>query len=694
MGFSHEGHEFLVALATVLCVAAVTTVLFQWLKQPVVLGYLIAGLIIGPHVPVPLVADGAIVQTLSELGVILLMYSLGLEFRLKKLLEVGPTAGLTAIIESSAMIWLGFMTGRFFGWTRMESFFTGAIVAVSSTTIVAKAFNENAVKGPLRTLVVGVLVVEDLIAIVLMATLTAVASGRELSSAALAMMTGRLVAFLVGLVVVGLFVVPRAIRAVLRLNRPETTLIASIGLCFAVALLAQAFGYSVALGAFIAGTLTAESGEGHQIEELVRPVRDVFAAVFFVSVGMLLDPSLVADHWLAVLVLAAVVVGGKIVGVSLGAFLTGNGTRTAVAAGMSLAQIGEFSFIIAGLGRALGATQSFLYPVAVAVSALTTLFTPRLIRASGPAASFVDRHLPRRLQTFVTLYGSWVEELRAGATRPTLGAELGRRARRLALDGALLAMLLIATSLLLDRVVEFLVRVLAVSPLVANALVLGAAGVLGLPFCVGIVQMARRLGALLADAALPAKQAAALDLAAAPRRALVVTLQLAMVLLVGAPLLAVTQPFLPALPGPLVLVALMMALGVAFWRSATNLEGHVRAGAEMILEVLAAQAKSATRAPRADDLARVQELLPGLGAPTPMRLETTSPAVGKTLAELNLRGLTGATVLAITRDDGGVLIPSAAERLRAGDVLALAGTHEAVGAAAEMLLARRVAEGG
>ena len=483
--------------------------------------------------PVPLVADGAIVQTLSELGVILLMYSLGLEFRLKKLLEVGPTAGLTAIIESSAMIWLGFMTGRFFGWTRMESFFTGAIVAVSSTTIVAKAFNENAVKGPLRTLVVGVLVVEDLIAIVLMATLTAVASGRELSSAALAMMTGRLVAFLVGLVVVGLFVVPRAIRAVLRLNRPETTLIASIGLCFAVALLAQAFGYSVALGAFIAGTLTAESGEGHQIEELVRPVRDVFAAVFFVSVGMLLDPSLVADHWLAVLVLAAVVVGGKIVGVSLGAFLTGNGTRTAVAAGMSLAQIGEFSFIIAGLGRALGATQSFLYPVAVAVSALTTLFTPRLIRASGPAASFVDRHLPRRLQTFVTLYGSWVEELRAGATRPTLGAELGRRARRLALDGALLAMLLIATSLLLDRVVEFLVRVLAVSPLVANALVLGAAGVLGLPFCVGIVQMARRLGALLADAALPAKQAAALDLAAAPRRALVVTLQLAMVLLGG-----------------------------------------------------------------------------------------------------------------------------------------------------------------
>jgi CPA2 family monovalent cation:H+ antiporter-2 len=681
----HPENEFLVALATVLCVAAVTTVLFQWLRQPVVLGYLIAGLIIGPHVPIPLVANGGVVHTLSEVGVVLLMYSLGLEFRLKRLFEVGPTAGLTAVIESSAMIWLGFIAGRLFGWTTLESIFTGAILAISSTTIIAKAFDEQGVQGPLRSLVLGVLIAEDLIAIVLMAILTAVASGNELSPLALALTTGRLVAFLVGLVVVGLLVVPRAMRAVVRLHRPETTLIASIGLSFAVALLAQAFGYSVALGAFLAGTLTAESGEGKAIEHLVQPVRDVFAAVFFVSVGMLLDPALIAAHWGAVAVLTALVVGGKILFVTMGAFLTGNGTRTSVAAGMSLAQIGEFSFIIAGLGRALGATSDFLYPVAVAVSALTTLLTPMLIGSSGPVASWVDRRLPRPLQTFATLYASWVEALRAGTSRTTLAAELGRKARLLVLDAALLALLLIGTSLLLDRAAALLTRALELAPELARLIVLAAAAALGLPFAVGIVRMARRLGALLADAALPPKESAVFDRAAAPRRALIVTLQLAMVLLVGAPLLAVTQPFLPPLPGPLALAALMVMLGVAFWRSATNLEGHVRAGAEVILHVLAAQAKHPERPPRPDDLLEVQKLLPGLGAPTPLRLDVASAAVGKTLAELNLRGLTGATVLAITRETQGVIIPSATERLRAGDVLALAGTHDAVSAATSLL---------
>lgn len=682
------GTAFLSALAMVLCVAAVTTVLFQWLGQPVVLGYLIAGLIIGPHVPVPLVADAGIVHTLSEIGVILLMFSLGLEFRLKKLLEVGPTAGLTALIQCSAMIWLGYSVGQLFGWTSMESLFTGAILAISSTTIIAKAFEERGIHGPLRTLVVGVLIVEDLIAIVLMAILTPLATGSELSGGALVATTARLVAFLVALVAGGLLVVPRAMRAVLRLGRSETTLIASIGLSFAVALLAHAMGYSVALGAFLAGTLAAESGEGEHVEELIRPVRDVFAAIFFVSVGMLLDPALVARHWAAALVLTVVVVVGKILFVSLGAFLTGNGVRTSVSAGMSLAQIGEFSFIIAALGRTLSATGDFLYPVAVAVSAATTLLTPLSIRYAGDVASWVDRRLPPSLQTFAALYGTWVEALREGPRARTMGAELRRRVRWLVIDTAILAAHLVATSVWHARAEALLVEGLDLEPRLARVVVLGGAAAVALPFVGGIVQLARRVGALLADAALPPREGHALDRAAAPRRALVVTLQLAMVLLVGAPFLAVTRPFLPPLPGPLVLAGLLVVLGVAFWRSATNLEGHVRAGAEVILQALAAQTRSSGRTPRAEDLHQVQALLPGLGAPTPMRLERDSPSVGKTLAELDLRGLTGATVLAITRAEEGVLVPSATERLREGDVLALTGTHEAIEAAAGVLLSQ------
>src|SRR2546425_255883 len=448
-----DAHAFLKALTIVLGVAAVTTVVFQRLRQPVVLGYIIAGLIVGPHVPIPLVADSAVVQTLSELGVILLMFSLGLEFSIRKLAQVGPTAGLTAVLQSSIMVWLGFMVGRLFGWTTLESLFAGAIIAISSTTIIAKAFDEQGITGRLRELVVGILIVEDLIAILLMAILTAIGSGSGLAAGPLAATVARLAAFLVGLVAVGLMLVPRAMRSVGRLNRRETTLVASIRICFTIALLAHAFGYAVALGAFIGGSLVGESGEETQVQRLVEPVRDVFAAVFFVSVGMLIDPALIARHWLAVVVLTGAVVLGKVVGVSMGAFLTGSGMRTSVQAGLSLAQIGEFSFIIAGLGLALHATGEFLYPVAVAVSALTTLLTPWMIRESEPIAAWVDRKLPTPLQTFAALYGSWVEELRSRRPADTAMAGLRRLLCLLLLDAALLAGIIVGISVSMEPTV-------------------------------------------------------------------------------------------------------------------------------------------------------------------------------------------------------------------------------------------------
>jgi K+:H+ antiporter len=681
-----DAHEFLKSLTVVLAVAAVTTVVFQRLRQPVVLGYLIAGLIVGPHVPIPLVADPGVVQTLSELGVILLMFSLGLEFNLRKLMSVGPTAGLTALLQSSLMVWLGFMIGRLFGWTTLESLFAGAVIAISSTTIIAKAFEEQGVTGKLRDLVVGILIVEDLIAVLLMAILTAVASGSGLAAGPLAATVARLVAFLVTLVAVGLMVVPRAIRAIVRLNRRETTLVASIGICFTIALLAQAFGYSVALGAFLAGSLVAESGQEKQVERLVEPVRDVFAAVFFVSVGMLIDPALVARHWLAVAALTAAVVIGKVVGVSLGAFLTGSGMRTSVQAGLSLAQIGEFSFIIAGLGLALRATGEFLYPVAVAVSALTTLLTPWMIRASEPIAAWVDHKLPKPLQTFAALYGSWLEELRSRRPPPAARVGLRRLLRLLVLDAALIAGIIVVTSASIRAVVAFAGDRLGLSEMIARWLAIATAIALSAPFCIGVVRVSQKLGLTLARLALPAEKDRRVDFAAAPRRMLIVTFQLASVLLVGLPLLALTQPFLPGASGALVLVVLMVVLSVAFWRSATNLQGHVRAGAEVVLEALAAQSHP-RGAPMGDDtLQEVHRLLPGLGALSVVRLDPGSAAVGKTLADLNLRGRTGATVLAVTRRDGGVLVPTATERLREGDVLALAGTHEAIEAAKAAIL--------
>lgn len=687
----HDTHAFLSALTVVLCVAALTTIVFQRLRQPVILGYILAGLIVGPHVPIPLVADSAIVQTLSEVGVILVMFSLGLEFSLRKLASVGLTAALTALLETSLMMLLGYNVAQLFGWTVVESLFTGAVLAISSTTIVAKAFQEQKVTGRLREMVVGILIVEDLIAILLLATLTAVATGSGLSAGPLAVTVLKLATFLVALISIGLLVVPRMMRLIIRLNRPETIIVSSVGLCFALALLANAFGYSVALGAFIAGSLIAESGEEKQVETLVEPVRDIFAAVFFVSVGMLIEPQLVIRYWPAILVLTLVVMAGKVLGVSVGSFLTGSRLRSSVQAGMSLAQIGEFSFIIAGLGLTLNATGSFLYPVAIVVSALTTLTTPWLIRASDPVAGWVDRILPKPLQTFSVLYGSWVEELRnAPRSRGTV-AKIRRMLILLLFDAALFAAVVAGISANRERLIALTREHAGLPPQLAWPLLVAVGGLLAAPFFFGVVRLGRRLGVTLAELVLPASGANRLDLAAAPRRLLVITFEIAMVVIVGVPMVVLTRPFLPPGQAGGLLLIMIAVLGVAFWRSATNLQGHVRAGSEVIVAALAKQSRQRDAVLPRKQLSEVEQLLPGLGALTAVRLEPDSLAVGMTLAELNLRALTGASVLAITREDGPVIAPAAHELLRAGDLLALTGTQEAIAAArAQLQVASRV----
>ena len=407
----------------------------------------------------------------------------------------------------------------------------------------------------------------------------------------------------------------------------------------------------------------------------------MFAAVFFVSVGMMIDPTLIARHWVPVAVLTGAVIVGTTISVSVGAFLTGNGIRTSVKAGLSLAQIGEFSFIIAGLGVTLGATRDFLYPVAVAVSAVTTLTTPWLIRASGRVASWVDSKLPHTLQTFAALYASWVERIGSASRPKTTGAVIRRLVKLLVLDTVVLLGIIIGAALLRDAIAAFVVRKLGLTAAVADIAVLAAAFAVAGPFCVGVVRVARRLGVTLAEAALPELRGPGKLTAAAPQRALLVTLQLVIVLLVGLPLLAVTQPFVPGPAGAIVLLLALVVLGIAFWRGATDLQGHVRAGAQVIVEALANQARSGARA----SLGEVVPILPGLGEPEAFRLELGNAAVGKTLAELDLRGLTGATVLVITRPDGAGLVPTAHEVLRAGDILALAGSHEALDAAKQLL---------
>jgi monovalent cation:H+ antiporter-2, CPA2 family len=681
-----DSYSFLQDLAVVLCVAAVATVVFQRLRQPVVFGYLLAGMIIGPHIPIPLVANPQTVRGLSELGVILLMFALGLEFSIKKLAEVSQKAGVVALFECSVMVSVGYLVGRALGLTTMESVFSGAIVGISSTTIIVKAFQEQNVTGRVAELVFGILIIEDLIAIFLLTVLTTISRSGVVTPADLASTALRLAMFLTALIGFGLLLVPRAIRAVVRLGRPETTLVASIGICFAAALLALSFGYSVALGAFVAGSLVGESGHDVEIGRLVVPVRDIFAAIFFVSGGMMIDPAALTEHWRVVVAFTIAVLLGKIVAVTIGAFLGGHGRRTAIKAGMSLAQIGEFSFIIAGVGVASGVIGGWMYPVAIAVSAMTTLTTPLLIKASNRAASSIDHWLPEPIQTVAALYGLWIERIRASPRAPAERSATNRLIRIVVLDAVLLIGIVIGVDVELDRLSALVSQMIMVRPARVRFIVVLIAGLIATPLIYGLITSSKAFGNQLARRAFADARTGSVDPADAPRKAFVVLIQIAVVLAVGIPVVAITQAFLPPHQGALVLALLTLILLVALWRNAANLQGHARAGAQIIASALANQMASAegvSDAPNA--LEDVNAILPGLGEPVAIRVLPESVAVGRSLAQLNLRGATGATVLAIKRGAEQIPTPLGREVILAGDIVAVAGAHDAVAVTRELL---------
>ena len=680
-----DPHAFLQNLAVVLCVAAVATVVFQRLHQPVVFGYLLAGMIIGPHISIPLVADPQTVRALSELGVILLMFSLGLEFSVRKLVQVSQKAGAVALFECTVMVSVGYLVGQMLGFTRMESIFAGAIMGISSTTIIVKAFQELKIRGRVTELVFGILIIEDLIAIFLLTILTTISRSGAITPTDLALTAVRLVMFLAGLIGFGILTVPRAIRAVQKLDQPETTLVASIGICFAAALLALSFGYSVALGAFIAGSLVAESGQQVEIEQLVRPVRDMFAAIFFVSVGMMIDPTALTQHWVAVVSLTFAVIIGNVLAVTIGAFLAGHGRRAAMKAGMSLAQIGEFSFIIAGVGVASGAIGGWMYPVAIAVSAITTLTTPLLIRLSNKAAASIDHWLPEPIQTVAALYTSWIERVRSAPRVPTERSRTNRIIRIILLDAALITAVVIGVGVEIDRLSAIVGGMLGMAPARVRFVVVLVSGLIAVPLLYGLINSAKTLGNHLARRAFAETQKGKVDPADAPRRALVILVQIAVVLAVGIPIVAITQPFLPPHQGAFVLLLLTLVLLVTLWRNAANLHGHARAGAEIIASALANQMASIDGASEDTKMLEdVNAVLPGLGEPVAIRVVPESIAVGRSLGQLNLRGATGATVLAIKRGSKQIPTPLGREVIQAGDLVAVAGAHDALAIAREI----------
>jgi CPA2 family monovalent cation:H+ antiporter-2 len=496
---------FIQDLAVIMLAAGVVTVVFHLLRQPVVLGYIAAGVLIGPHTPpYALVTDEQTIRTLAELGIVFLLFSLGLEFSLRHLRQVGATALVAALMGIVLMLWLGYEVGLAFGWSTMDALFLGAMLSISSTTITVKAIEELGLKKqPFAQVVFAILIVEDVLAIAMIALLSGIAATGTVVTADVLRTLGGLMVFLVASLVIGILAVPRLLDFVAKFHRDEMLLVGVLGLLFGFCLLVSWLGYSLALGAFVIGVIVAEARCLPRIEHLVTPVRDMFSAIFFVAVGLQLDPNSLFDYAKPIAVVSTVVVVGKIVSRCAGAFVAGQSGRVALRVGMSLAQIGEFSFIIATLGATLKVTSGFLFPIAVAVSAITTLLTPYLIRVSDPLARRLRILQPLGLRRMLKLYTEWLQGLRLQGDRAVIAAMVRRILLQAFVNFCMVAAIFGGGAYLASSPVLRL-RDRLPDPRLANAAIWGAALVLSLPFLIAAYRKLKALAMMLAEVAVRA----------------------------------------------------------------------------------------------------------------------------------------------------------------------------------------------
>ncbi|MCM1521214.1 MAG: cation:proton antiporter [Muribaculaceae bacterium] len=393
-------------LAFILILGAVTTLLFKWLKQPVVLGYIVAGFLASPHFTyLPSVTTEANIDFWAQIGIIILLFSLGLEFSFKKLVNAGAPAVVTALFIVCGMMAAGFAAGHILGFSNINSLFLGGMLSMSSTTIIIKAFTDLGLRQrKFASLVFAVLIVEDLFAVLMMVILSSIAVNNSVEGGEMLYSVSKLVFFLIIWFVTGVFILPSLLNSQRRFLNSETLLIVSMGLCLGMAVFSVACGFSLALGSFVMGSILAGTSFAERIERLTTPVKDLFGSVFFISVGMMVNPEIIVQYWLPILILSAVVIVGMIFFGTFGMLLTGQTLRIAMESGFSLTQIGEFAFIIASLGMSLGVLDAQIYPIVVAVSVLTTFTTPYFIRMADPAYRYVESHLPRRLHFLIDRY--------------------------------------------------------------------------------------------------------------------------------------------------------------------------------------------------------------------------------------------------------------------------------------------------
>lgn len=665
----HEG--FLKDIAIVLSVAAFVSVIARRYKLPSVLAYLGAGLIIGPYIPIPLFADPERVHNLSELGVILVMFNIGLEFRISRFIQVLPTAGITALFEISMMGLVGLTLGYLFGWPTDQAIFLGGSLAISSTMIVSKIFQEDRPTKEIKEHVLSVLVIQDIVAILLITILGTFAATKQIELSNVIPTVAKLISILIFSVVTGIFFIPKLIRYVSRQGNSEVLTIVAMGVCFGSALIIENMGYSVALGAFLSGILVSESGESHKVERTIRSVKDVFAAIFFVSVGMSVDPLVAISVIPYSLAVTAAVVFFQFHTVFLGGILSGTGASKSLHSGIALGQIGEFAFIISGIGVAGGIVGDQFQAIIVSVAILSSLSTPLLWRHSESIVNKAFDFMPERIRIMIGLYEAWFDRLRNSSEDREKQNFFGIPKKifvPLILDVFLLIVIPPAIMKFLPEIIEAFApeKILHFN----NVFILLALVGIMTPLLFGFVKTTSHLVKFLSDKIFYEKSR---DLTEkdAIRNLFSVMIWSIVILLVGTPMLFVIRPFTNSTITFVALAIMLIFTMTWLWRRASDVSKDFESGGEALVTVLKRQTFDASK----KDKRKKTIEIPGLENIESVTLSNQN-LIGKSLSQLRLRNLTGITVVCIQRGDDQILFPKQDETLKHGDVLQIWGEPE------------------
>lgn len=656
--------SFVRELAIVLSVGAVTSFLAKLIKQPPIFGFMVAGVIIGPYSFESIAADPHTVHSLSQFAVILVMFSVGLEFRLKKFFDILPISGVTGIIQISTLALAAIFVAKAIGSSTIEALFLATSVAISSTMVISSVFEDHPPEKDTKRYVFGILIIQDIVAIIMLTLLGAMDLSTVLEAKVIFPTGIKLLSVLTFIFAIGIFFIPKVIRKAVSFNDNNLLVVLTMGICFGVSLLVEKSGFSVALGGFLAGMLVAESGESDQIEHLIKPIKNLFLAIFFISIGMTLNIGMAISYLPHAIGLSLLIISLHFIGVGISGILSGNNLRKSIKAGLSLGQIGEFSFLIIGIGVAQGAVRPFFQQIIITTAILTSLITPILWKSSDQILGLIEKYLPQRVRMLITLYENWFDQVRGPKTE-NVSLEIPKKVvASIAIDSLILILLPPIIVNLFPNFTKYL-QGNDFKYYFAQFLILGIGSAIFIPVAVGLIRNFSILVKILKEKVFSYKMKYENQLIIHAMKIFQVTCKLILFLIIGLPVVTAIQPFVEGFIFSAVLFFGFSYALFDLWRRSGTMAKEISSGSQEIINIMSEQAYP-TKKP--------QILIPGLEKLTIVKIEQNSGLIGKTLLEIDLQANTGSTIVILEKENNQVIVfPEPHVKLKEGDQVFLYG---------------------